>query len=384
MSDVAIVGVGCTGFKTVQPDISYKEMMFEAATRAYQDAGNISPRCDIDAFISVAEDYWEGFSIFDEFVPDQLGAVMRPLFTICGDSIIGLGTAYMLIKTGYFDVVALESHGKPSDVLTLYDIVSFAMDPMLNRPLGGHPFYVGGLEMNRFLCETGNTKDQCALVAAKNKRNALANPHAAYGADLDPEDILSSDPHFYPLNKLDISQPADGGIVLILASDRMAYELNEQPIWVRGVGWISETPSLETRCWSDAVYARMAAQMAYEKAGINTPSQEIDFAEVDDLFSYKELQHIEALRLCGSGQAGKLTAEGVTQRDGDLPINPSGGLLGMGWPLEASGLQRLLEVVLQLRGDAGSRQLDNVEVGLAQSWRGVPTATGAVAVMSNC
>ncbi|UCE97011.1 MAG: acetyl-CoA acetyltransferase [Candidatus Bathyarchaeota archaeon] len=358
-------------------------MMFEAATRAYQDAGNISPRKDVDAFISVAEDYWEGFSIFDEFVPDQLGAVLRHLFTVAGGSLIGFATGYMLIKTGHFDVVALESHGKPSDILTLYDVVSFAMDPILNRPIGGHPFYVAGMEMNRFLCETGNTKEQCAMVATKNKGNALRNPFAAYGADINVEDVLCSDTYFDPLNQLDISQPADGGIVMILASDEVASRLNDNPVWVRGVGWACETPSLESRCWGDAVYARIAAEMAYKKAGINAPGDEVDFAEVDDLFSYKELQHMEALRLCGTGQAGSLTEDGITMADGYLPINTSGGALGMGWALEASGMQRLLEVVLQLRGQAGSRQLSDVEVGVTQSWRGIPTATGAVAVLSN-
>lgn len=384
MRDVAVVGVGCTGFKSVTPELSYKEMMFEAATRAYQDAGNISPRKDVDAFISVAEDYWEGFSIFDEFVPDQLGAVLRHLFTVSGDSIIGLAMAYMLIRTGYFDVVVLESHGKPSDLLTLYDVVSFAMDPILNRPLGGHPFYVAGMEMNRFLCDTGNTREQCAMSVAKNKGNALSNPFAAYGADVSVEDVLCSDPYFYPLNKLDISQPADGGIVMVLASDKVAAKLSDNPIWIRGVGWACETPSLETRSWSEAVYARLAAEMAYKKAGIHTPCKEVDFAEVDDLFSYKELQHVEALQLCRTGQAGRLVEEGSTRIGGYLPVNPSGGTLGMGWALEASGMQRLLEVVLQLRGEAGSRQLPDVEVGVAQSWRGVPTATGAVAVLSNC
>jgi acetyl-CoA C-acetyltransferase len=383
LRDVAIVGIGCTGFKCVTPEVSYKEMMFEAATRAYEDAGNINPRKDVDAFISVAEDYWEGFSIFDEFVPDQLGAVLRHLFTISGDSIIGLATAFMLIKTGEFEVVALESHGKPSDLLTLHDVVSFAMDPILNRPLGGHPFYVAGLEMTRFLYETGNTKEQCAIVAAKNRKNALSNPYAAYGADIDLEDVVCSDPYFYPLNRLDVSQPADGGIVLVLASDDVAPELSDNPIWVRGVGWACDTPSLETRSWGDAVYARIAADMAYKQAGIGTPSGEIDFAELDDLFSYKELQHMEALRLCGAGEAGHFVQDNITQIDGGLPVNPSGGNLGMGWALEASGMQRLLEVVLQLRGEAGSRQLSDVEVGIAQSWRGIPTTTGAVAVLSN-
>lgn len=383
MRDVAIVGVGCTGFKSVTPEVSYKEMMFEAATKAYEDAGNINPRKDIDAFISVAEDYWEGVSIFDEFVPDQLGAVLRHLFTISGDSIIGLATAFMLIKTGQFEVVALESHGKPSDLLTLHDVISFAMDPVLNRPLGGHPFYVAGMEMTRFLCETGNTKEQCAIVAAKNRRNALSNPYAAYGADIDLEDVVCSDPYFYPLNRLDVSQPADGGIVLVLASDEAVPELSDNPVWVRGVGWACDTPSLETRSWGDAAYARIAADMAYAKAGIATPSGEVDFAELDDLFSYKELQHMEALRLCGAGEAGQFAQDNITQIDGGLPVNTSGGNLGMGWALEASGMQRLLEVALQLRGEAGSRQLPDVEVGVAQSWRGIPTATGAVAVLSS-
>jgi acetyl-CoA C-acetyltransferase len=121
--------------------------------------------------------------------------------------------------------------------------------------------------------------------------------------------------------------------------------------------------------------------MAYKTAGIRSPSREIYLAEVDDLFSYKELQHIEALRLCRRGEAGMLIEEGFTQKDGELPVNVSGGVLGMGYAPEVSGLQRVLELVLQLRGQAGKRQLSDVETGLAQSWRGIPTATGAVAVL---
>ena len=122
--------------------------------------------------------------------------------------------------------------------------------------------------------------------------------------------------------------------------------------------------------------------MAYKMAGIKNPPKEIQFAEVDDLFSYKELQHLEALKLCRHGEAGKLTEEGITQRDGKMPVNVSGGALGMGYAPEVLGLQRVLEVTLQLRGQAGRRQLCDVETGLAQSWRGIPTATGAVAVLS--
>ena len=104
---------------------------------------------------------------------------------------------------------------------------------------------------------------------------------------------------------------------------------------------------------------------------------------MDDVYAYKELQTLEALGFFGPGEAGPATAEGITHRDGPLPVNVSGGSLGMGNLLDANGLARALEVVLQLRGNAGSRQLEDVNIGLAQSWRGTPTASGAVAILAN-
>jgi len=382
LTEVAIVGIGCTGFRPITPDLSYKELMFEAATRAYQDAGNINPRKDVDAFVTCAEDYWEGHSIFDEFVPDQIGAALRHLFTVPSDGLIGLATAYMLIKTGEFNTVVVEAHSKISDVTTFTGIVNFGLDPIFNRPLGGHPYYMAGLEMTRFLRESGNTREQCAQVVVKNRKNALSNSYAAHGANIAKEQVLESEPYFDPLNRLDISQPCDGGIVIVLASETAAKKLTDRPVWIRGIGWISDTSWPESREWGRAVYAELAADMAYKTAGIRNPQKEINFAEIDDSFSYKELQHLEALKLCRQGEAGKLTEEGETEIDGSLPVNASGGLLGMGYAIEASGLHRALETALQLRGEAGEHQIPNVKAGVAQSWRGVPTATGAVAVLS--
>ena len=122
--------------------------------------------------------------------------------------------------------------------------------------------------------------------------------------------------------------------------------------------------------------------MAYRMAGISNPRAEIDFAEVDDRFSYKELQHLEALGLARPGESGLLLEEWMFAPDGDLPVNVSGGHLGNGYTHDMSGLRSVLEVVLQLRGDAGERQLPEVQTGLAQSWRGIPTATGGVVVLS--
>lgn len=380
--EVAIIGVGYTGFRALTPDVSYKELMYEAAVKAYDDAG-VDPRRDIESFVTVAEDFIEGTSIFDEYVPDQLGAVLKPVHTITGDGLHGFIAAYMQILTGAMDIVAVEAHSKASNVLTPNHILAYAMDPVYNRPLGVNPYFIAGLEMNRYLAETWTTREQCALVVTKNKRNALYNPVAAYGADIEVEDVLRSEMVSDPLSRMDMSPHADGAVVMLLASKERAEELGYLPIWVRGVGWCNDSFSLENRDWSGAIYAAKAGEMAYRMAGIRSPWQELDLAEIDDTFSYKELQHMEALRLCRPGEAGALVEDGATEIGGELPVNPSGGSLGIGHLLDASGLARLLEVVLQLRGEAGQRQLPDVETGLAFGWRGIPTTSGAAVILSN-
>ena len=379
---VAVVGIGWYGFRPVTSEVSYKEMVYQAAVRAYADAG-VDPRKDIESFVTVAEDFHEGTSIFDEYTPDQLGAALKPMQTIAGDGLHGLATGYMLIRTGQFDLVAVEGHSKASNILTHSDVTAYAQDPIFNRPLRLNTHFIAGLEMNRFLYETGSTREQCAAVVVKNRRNALKNPSAPYGADLTVEEVLNSSPISWPLGKRETAESADGAVVMVLASERLANQLTDQPVWILGAGWCNDSPSLENREWGRITYIEQAARMAYKQAGINQPQEVIDFAEVDDTYAYKELQSLEALGLVYPGEAGELTEAGYTGSDGELPINISGGSLGSGHLLDATGLARALEVVVQLRGQAGPRQLEEVHTGLAQSWRGVPTTSGAVLVFAN-
>lgn len=383
MSDrVAIIGVGWAGFQASTPDFSYKELVYAAGVRAYHDAG-VTPRRDIESFVTVAEDFYEGTSIFDEYTPDQLGAMLKPMQTIGGDGLHGLATAYMLIRTGQFSLVAVEGHSKASNIKTLPQITAYAQDPILNRPLRLNSHFIAGLDMHRYLFDSGTTEEQCAAVTIKNRRNALNNPSAPFGADLTIEDISAGPMIAWPLSKRQVSQHADGAIVMVLASEEKARLLSENPIWIMGVGWCNDSASLENRDWGQAVYAQQAAQMAYRQAGIRNPRGTIDFAEVDDIYAYKELQSLEALGLFSPGEAGLATLDGVTLPEGELPVNVSGGTQGGGDLLDANGLARALEVVLQLRGEAGPRQLPDVKIGLAQSWRGVPTTSGAVAILAN-
>lgn len=380
--DVAIVGAGWSGFRSITPDLSYKELMYDAAVQAYEDAG-VDPRRDVDSFVTVGEDYNEGTSICDEYVPDQLGALHRPVQTIAGEGIQGLAAAVMQILTGQFDVVVVEAHSKASNILTLPYVLAFAMDPVFNRPLAAHPYAVAGMEMLRYLAETATSHEECAAVVAKNRKNALLNPLAGFGAALSVDDVLNSEPIAEPLTRLECAPHGDGSIVFVVAGGETARVLTDTPVWIRGVGWANDTFWLESRPWGDARYARAAGEMAFRTAGIQSPWQEIDFAEIDDTFAYKELQHLEALGFCPPGAAGEWTINGGTALDGEFPVNPSGGALGEGQLLDATGLARVLEVVIQLRGEGGQRQIEDAEVGLAFGWRGVPTTAGAAVVLSN-
>ncbi len=379
MTRVAVVGVGYYGFNANTPDLSWKELMYEAARRAYEDAG-INPRKDVDSFVTCAEDIYEGFAIFDEFVPDQLGAVLKPTCTVCGDFLYGLATAYMQIKSGIARIAVVEAHSKASDIVTFGEVLRFGLDPIWLRNIGNaHPYYFAALEMDYYMRSCCINEEQVAKVVVKNKNNAVFNESAPYGEKVTLEDVLNSPKVFDPMRKIEIAQRADGCVVFVLASEDVAREITDTPIWVKGVGWWSETNSYDTMSFA-AMYAAKAARMAYKLARITNPAKEVHFAEVDDRFAFKELQHIEALGLAKKYETATLLEEGYFDRDGALPINVSGGSLGVGNLLECTGGQKALEVVLQLRGEAGRRQLKDVEVGVAQAWRYIPTASGAVAV----
>lgn len=344
---VGVIGIGWSGFAPATPGISYKELMFEAAQRAYADAG-VDPRTEIDSFVCCSEDLEEGTSIFDEYVPDQLGAVQRPVQTVASDGLFGLATAVMLIRSGVARTVAVEAHSKASEIASHGRIVRFALDPVLNRPLEVSALAIAGLEMRRYLETTGRSVQECLEVADVNRAHARENDRASYA---DPPD---DGPLFEPLTRAQSARGIDGCVVMVIAAEDRCE--GRDTVWVDGVGWSQDAPSLESRDWERAVYAERAARLAFERAGIS-PS-DVQLAEVDDTFAYKQLQHLDAMGLRELGD-----------------VNRSGGSLGEGHLHEGNGLARALALVERLRAGAGL-------IGLAQSWRGLPSSSGAVAVMS--
>ncbi|WP_048100498.1 thiolase domain-containing protein [Candidatus Acidianus copahuensis] len=358
--------MGWYGFRPLTPEVSFREMVFEAATRAYAMA-DIDPRKDVDTFISCQEDFWEGISIADEFAPDPIGGSMRPTMTVSGDGIQGIVHGAMQILSGISKITVVESHSKPSDIEKIHKIVEFGMDPIYVRTVKSpNVHFLAGLDASKFM-KKGYTREDFAEVVRKNKVNGLSSPRSSYASKLSLEDILSQDYVVYPLSKLDIAEYVDGSIVSVLASEEVARKLTDTPIWIDGM-YFSSDSTLELSYLGEAEYLTISSREALKMAKVDSPTK-LKGGFIDDRYSYKELEHVESIGL----NAREMLREGELEKDGDFPVNPLGGHLAKGIPLEASGLSLTL--------DGFEYLLSGKESAIVASWRGIPTFTGGVLVM---
>ncbi|MHA1607577.1 MAG: thiolase C-terminal domain-containing protein [Candidatus Freyarchaeota archaeon] len=376
---VAVIGIGQVESKPLTPDRDFRELIYTSAKKAYEDAG-VAPD-DVDALLTNEYDFYAGISIADEYTPDQVGCRLKFDNLVCNDGTIAFINAYMLILSGIADVVVVESHSKvATDVKNYPEVLLFALDPIYNRPLGGHPYYLAGMDMTRYICDAGATREQIAEVVVKNKGNALLNPSAGFGARLTVDDVICSRPAFWPINELDIAPLADYSAVVILASEDVARAVTDTPVWVIGVGHATDSSYPESWSWGEAIWVKNASKEAFTMAGIRDPKKQVNIVEVTEAFSYQEPQYLEAMGICKKGEAPSMVEEFYI--GGRLPVNASGGCLGMGYAPQAAGLQRIVEVVQQLRQQAGRRQVDNAEVGVAVGSDSEIVKCGGVVVLA--
>lgn len=368
---VAIVGAGLTKFRRRLKETG-KELSYEASKMAL-DAAGMELKDMQSVVMGTAPDAFDGVHMKGEYLADGAGAYRKPytrVFVGGGTGVFTPLAGWWHVASGQFDsclVVAEEKmsscHPHPQYAFTTI------FDPILERPLGMNLIWIFALEMNRYMHKHGIKKEDIARVSVKNKGNALDHPCAQLGAKITVKDVLDSEVMAWPVQRLDVSPTSDGAGALVLVSEDIAKEITDNPVYIDGVGWCIDSTLWTNRDLYYPDYVECAARMAYKMAGIKNPPKEIDVAEPYDPFDYKELHHMEGLLLCKKGEAPKLTAEGVTQRDGDLPINPSGGLLGVGNPIAAAGLMKVCEIFWQLRGEAGKRQIPgDPRTGLAQAW----------------
>jgi len=379
---VACVGAGMTLFRRRMKETG-RELCWEAAKMALDSAG-LTLR-DIDCVVlGTAPDAFDGVHMKGEYLSDGAGAWRKPYMRVYVGGGTGVFTpiaGWWHVASGLFDTCLVVAEEKMSSCQPHPQFAfSTIWDPILTRPLGPNLIWIFALEMHRYMHVYGIKKEDIALVSVKNKANALDHPCAQLAAKITVEDVLNSPVMVWPVQRLDISPVTDGAAAAVLCSEDIAKRVTDSPVWIEGVGWCLDSTHWTNRELAYPKYVEYAARMAYRMAGIHNPRKEIDVAEVYDPFDYKELHHMEGLQLARKGEAPKLTKEGVTQRDGDLPVNPSGGLLGVGNPIAAAGMMKFCEIFWQLRGEAGKRQVPDARTGLAQAW-GDLMQVGAVIIM---
>jgi acetyl-CoA C-acetyltransferase len=229
----------------------------------------------------------------------------------------------------------------------------------------------------------GTERRHMAMIAEKNHHHGSLNPHSFFRREVSCEQVMAAPVISWPLGLLDCCPTTDGAAAAIVCRADLAKRYRKPPILVKGAALAVETGKPYFDPTFDYLGFRStqgAAAAAYAMAGIT--AQDIDFAEVHDCFTWTEISNTEDLGFCKKGAGGKLAEEGRTAIGGDIPINPSGGLKSFGHPIGASGVRMIYEVVTQLRGEAGARQVKSPELGLAHNVGG-PGAVSCVVVLGN-
>jgi acetyl-CoA C-acetyltransferase len=368
MERVAIIGAAQTKFEQNKPD-TFAELVYDVTSRALADAGITI--AEVDNIVSVSSDFWDGRTISSMAISDASGAFGKDITTVEGDGTFGALYGMMRILSGSFGCSVVVAHHKGSES-NMRGITNTCFDPLLERKLGIDAISAAAMQARRYMTRWGIWEEQFAAVSVKNHGNAKRNPLAQMPMDITVEDVMDSRKVADPLKLLDCSPVTDGATCLILAAERHAkkWTTNKKRVWLKGVGHCTDAFRLGDRDLSDTRALKAAAKKAYAMAGIEDPVKELDLAEVYDAFSYMELMWLEGLGFADDGMGGEFVERGYADFTGKLPVNPSGGRLSS-HPVQVAGLSAMAECVLQIRGEAGERQLDGAETALVQGMNGI-------------
>jgi len=385
MSKVAVIGAGMTRFVRRAQETS-GELAAAAVQQALDDAGLTIDQIDA-VCLGTAPDAFDGIHMNGENLIAGAGATNKPYlrhYVGGGTGVMSPIHGWMHVASGKFRNCLVVTEEKMSPCfphpagafLTIFDHTT-------EQPLKLTLIHIFAIEMARFMEVYGYKEEELALISVQNKLNAMDHPAAQIAQEITVEDVMNSPVLSWPVKRLDISPTSDGAAAIVLANEAVARTHCKAPVFIEGVGYRLDTAYWNTRDLAFPNYVAMAAKDAYEMAGISKPWDEIDVWEPYDPFNYKALHHMNALMLDKSGRKVKeLLFDGQFARDGSHPMCPSGGALGVGNPIAATGLMKIAELYFQLSGQAGKRQVAKTPYrGIAQAW-GDLMQVGTVVVMA--
>ena len=374
MEDVCVIGAGSTKYGKLEDSLA--DITVQSSASAIESAG-IEPKEIKAGYISNVFGVADKQVHLGPVVMSNLGIPERPSLSIesaCGSGSVSFREAFANVAAGFYDAVLVTGVEKVTHTGTEWTTTYFSYcSDFFYEGQAGASFPGLFASMARaYLAEFGATEEDFAMVAVKNHDNGLLNPKAHLRKKITVDDVMRSPVVASPLKLYDCCPFSDGASSVILCSKKFAQEHGGDYIKVTGSGRGGSPAALQGRERITTIPStKIAADAAYRMAGI-TP-KDIDFAEVHDCFTIAEVVDSEDLGFFEKGQGYRAARENRTARDGDIPINPSGGLKSKGHPIGATGVGQVVEVYEQLTGKAGQRNLKNVSTGLTHNFG----ATGA-------
>ena len=316
---------------------------------------------DVGAVVSNSDDFFDCRTISDSAITDVVGAHFKCEEKVAQDGAQAVYYGYANVASGSSDVVLVAGHSKESQVGDRNLITHAAFDPFYTRPVGLDYLAAAALQADAFLRRFGITDADLARLVCQQRAKAARNPLANERTPLSPADVAASPMLADPLREAYVYPPSDGAVAMILASEDRARHLTDKPVWITGLGSSIDSFFLGDRDLSESASLRQAAGRAYRMANIGQPRTAFDVCELSDPYAHQ-------LPLW-AWQLG-LTEDPRQWLSGDLArFNPSGGSLA-GTPQVVSGLARTAEAVLQLRNEAGERQIPGAKRALAHGTTG--------------
>lgn len=356
MREVAVIGVGMIKMGKF-PDRMLSSMGREAVLLAMKDAG--VERGDIEAAYSAT---LHGGSLLGQRIFKDLGMTGMPINNMenaCSSGSSALREGWIGVASGLYDMVIAVGSEKLS-ALGGGTLPLEREDLEVSQGMVMPALYA--MRARRYMSDFNGTKEHLAKVVVKSRKNAAMNPLAQFSKPTTVEEVLNSRVIADPITLFQCCPTGDGAGAAVLCSLDKARKYTSHPILIKASVLVSGKFEPGFRDMTAPEITVRACRIAYEKAGLGP--KDVDVVEVHDAFSIAELLYYEALGFCGRGEAIKLIDEGATEIDGRIPVNPSGGLISKGHPVGATGLAQLAEIVWQLRGQAGARQVKNAKVGM--------------------
>jgi acetyl-CoA acetyltransferase len=356
MREVAIIGVGMIKMGKF-PDRILSSMGREAVLLAMKDAG--IQRGDVQAAYSGT---LHGGSLLGQRIFKDLGMTGMPINNMenaCSSGSSALREGWLSIASGLYDMVIAVG----SEKLTALGGGTLPLekeDLEVSQGMVMPALYA--MRARRYMADFGATKEHLAKVVVKSRKNASMNPFAQFNQLTTVEEVLKSRMIADPITLFQCCPTGDGAGAAVLCSMDRARKYTSHPVLIKASVLVSGKFEPGFRDMTTPEITLRGSKIAYEMAGLGP--KDIDVVEVHDAFSIAELLYYEALGFCGHGEAPKLIDEGATGIDGRIPVNPSGGLISKGHPVGATGLAQLAEIVWQLRGQAGPRQVKDAKVGM--------------------